>query len=84
MKISKHSLLEINMGCNYSSDDLEFLQAIDRYKRSNQRPHPTWSEVLNILLSLGYRKVADKSVLPKPEKPFVLIKRDRDESFGET
>lgn len=80
----KHSLLEINMGSNYTQEDLEFLQAIDRYKRSNHRPHPTWSEVLNILLSLGYRKVEEKAPLPKPGKPFIIEKKIRDESFSES
>ncbi len=37
---------------------LEFIQAIDDYKRLNNRPFPNWSEVLEILKDLGY----DKSV----------------------
>lgn len=40
----------------YSTDEVEFMQAMDRYKRDNDRPYPTWSEVLSVLLSLGYRK----------------------------
>ncbi|MCC7013727.1 MAG: hypothetical protein IT454_14295 [Planctomycetes bacterium] len=39
-----------------SSDVLEFVTAIDDYKRQNQRPFPTWSEVLEIVRRLGYRK----------------------------
>ena len=35
---------------------LEFVQAIDRYKRDHSRPFPNWSEVLQILKGLGYRK----------------------------
>ena len=35
---------------------LEFIQAIDKYKRLNQRPFPNWSEVLEILKDLGYEK----------------------------
>lgn len=41
----------------YSPDELEFLRAIDRYKTENNRPFPTWCEVLSVLRSLGYRKV---------------------------
>jgi hypothetical protein len=43
----------------YTPDELEFLKAMDRYKRDNRRPWPTWSEVLAVLRSLGYRKVAE-------------------------
>ena len=35
---------------------LEFIQAIDTYKRLNQRPFPNWSEILEILKGLGYEK----------------------------
>jgi hypothetical protein len=33
-----------------------FLKAIDSYKRVNQRPYPTWTEVLEVMRKLGYRK----------------------------
>ena len=35
----------------------EFVIAIDKYKRDNNRPYPTWSEVFEIIRGLGYRKV---------------------------
>ena len=35
---------------------LEFITAIDDYKRLNRRPFPTWSEVLEILKALGYSR----------------------------
>lgn len=35
---------------------LEFIQAIDEYKRVQRRPFPTWSEVLEILKMLGYER----------------------------
>ena len=50
---------------DYSPAELAFLRAMDRYKRENQRPYPTWHEVLEVLLSLGYRKVADEGELPQ-------------------
>lgn len=37
-------------------DVLEFIHAIDVYKRVNQRPFPNWSEVLEILKGLGYSR----------------------------
>ena len=33
-----------------------FIKAIDAYKRVNQRPFPTWTEVLEVIRKLGYRK----------------------------
>lgn len=35
-----------------------FIKAIDAYKRVNNRPYPTWSEVLEVMRKLGYRKTA--------------------------
>ena len=33
-----------------------FVMAIDAYKRVNRRPYPTWTEVLEVIRKLGYRK----------------------------
>ena len=49
---------------DYSDDETDFMKAMDRYKRDNRRPFPTWSEVLEVLRSLGYRKVAEPTELP--------------------
>jgi len=54
---------------DYNDDETEFMKAMDRYKRENRRPFPTWSEVLEVLRSLGYRRVAEPGPLPgKKEK----------------
>ena len=39
---------------------MEFVFAIDEYKRVNSRPFPTWSEVFEVIQHLGYRKVAER------------------------
>ncbi len=44
-----------------SDELLEFVMAIDDYKRVNDRPFPTWSEVFEVIHYLGYRKTAQKS-----------------------
>jgi hypothetical protein len=44
---------------DYNDDEIEFMRAMDFYKRANRRPFPTWSEVLEVLRALGYRKVAE-------------------------
>jgi len=37
-------------------DVLEFIQAIDDYKRHESRPFPSWSEILEIVKALGYER----------------------------
>lgn len=39
-----------------TTDEVEFIMAMDRYKREKCRPFPTWREVLAVLVSLGYKK----------------------------
>ena len=48
---------------DYSDNEIEFMRAMDDYKRKSGRPFPTWSEVLEVVTSLGYRKVADPSTM---------------------
>lgn len=40
----------------YSAAEMEFMQAIQVYKQQSGRMFPTWSEVLEVLRSLGYQK----------------------------
>jgi len=42
-----------------TDEQFEFLMAIDKYKRVNKRPFPSWTEVLDVIHALGYRKVAE-------------------------
>lgn len=42
-----------------NEEQLEFLKSVDEYKRVNNRPFPTWTEILDVVLYLGYRKVAE-------------------------
>jgi len=53
---------------DYNDEETSFMKAMDRYKRENRRPFPTWSEVLEVLRSLGYRKVAEPTDLPGTKK----------------
>lgn len=56
---------------DYDEAETAFMKAMERYKRENRRPFPTWSEVLEVLISLGYRKVEPAGDLPgvKRETP---------------
>jgi len=42
----------------YDAAELEFMQALDRYKRTSGRMFPTCSEVLEVVRSLGYARPA--------------------------
>lgn len=39
-------------------DLLEFVKAIDHYKREHRRQFPSWGEVLHVLKSMGFRRSA--------------------------
>lgn len=51
----RRSILNSEVDCTV--DEAEFLAAIDKFKREKRRPFLTWSEVLEVLRGLGYRKV---------------------------
>lgn len=39
-----------------NEDELEFIMAVDMYKRINNRPFPRLTELLDVLKTLGWRK----------------------------
>jgi hypothetical protein len=39
-----------------SSEELEFIQAIERYKAKSGKLFLSWTEVLKVVRDLGYRK----------------------------
>ncbi len=41
---------------DYTEAEMEFLKAIEEYKRRSGRMFPTWSEVLEVIRELGYTK----------------------------
>jgi hypothetical protein len=54
-----------------TTEQFEFVMAIETYKKVNKRMYPTWTEVLELIHQLGYRKVTGRDVnLPNvPEAP---------------
>lgn len=42
---------------DYDADEVEFLKAVDEYKRRKGRPFPSNSEILGVLKKLGWKKV---------------------------
>ena len=50
---------------DYTDDEIEFMRSMDIYKRRSGRQFPTWSEVLDVVRNLGYRKVAEPTEIMK-------------------
>jgi hypothetical protein len=61
---------------DYSEEEIIFMKAMDQYKRDNRRPFPTWSEVLEVLRALGYRRTAEPTDLPGLHP--VYVRRNED------
>ena len=45
-----------------TAEQFEFIMAIETYKKVNKRMFPTWTEVLEVIRQLGYRKVVARNV----------------------
>jgi hypothetical protein len=54
-----------------TAEQFEFVMAIETYKKVNKKLFPTWTEVLEVIQSLGYRKVEPRSIklenVPEPD-----------------
>jgi hypothetical protein len=53
-----------------SEEQFEFVMAVEAYKKVNKRLYPTWTEILEVLNQLGYRKVLPRTIrldAPEPE-----------------
>ena len=67
MTFTETCIHEVHPGAGYTDDEVEFMMAMDRYKRVAQRPFPTWHEVLRVIRELGYRKPLKK--IPRAPRP---------------
>lgn len=58
-----------------TGDKADFVKAIEAYKAVNKKRFPTWTEVLEVVLQLGYRKVQARSMdlANVPEAPFKAV-----------
>jgi hypothetical protein len=54
-----------------TNEQFEFCMAIETYKKVNKKMFPTWTEVLEVIRQLGYRKVLPRDIklqnVPEPE-----------------
>lgn len=59
---------------DYTSEEIEFMQALDAYKRASGRMFPTCSEILEVIRNLGYCRSAAGSAEAEShsgsERPF--------------
>lgn len=53
-----------------TAEQFEFVMAIETYKKVNKRMFPTWTEVLEVIQQLGYRKIKHREIklenVPEP------------------
>jgi hypothetical protein len=45
---------------DYNDEEINFMRALDDYKRSSGRMFPTCSEILEVVMSLGYVKLTEE------------------------
>ena len=48
---------------DYSGDEIEFMQALEQYKRTSGRMFPTCSEILEVIRDLGYQRISGGELL---------------------
>jgi hypothetical protein len=51
---------------DYTDDEVEFMSALDNYKRASGRMFPTCSEILEVIRGLGYEKRGGAPLTPAP------------------
>lgn len=51
-----------------TTEELHFIKAIEKYKSENNKHFLSWTEVLKIVISCGYRKVGRRSKQAPPAK----------------
>jgi hypothetical protein len=51
-----------------TDEQFGFVMAVDQYKKQNSKPFPSWTEVLEIVKALGYRKVAEPCAISDLQK----------------
>lgn len=59
---------------DYTADEIEFMHALDAYKRANGRMFPTCSEILEVIRNLGYART------PPSDTPTAVAPAGGDES----
>ena len=64
---------------DYTDEELAFMAAVEGYKREFARPFPTWSEILEVLKSLGYRRVVEPISIVQNRAKSVMAHDDEED-----
>ncbi len=58
-----------------NAEQFEFIMAVETYKKVNRKMYPTWTEILEVVRQLGYRKVQPREIKLEnvPEAPLYRI-----------
>jgi hypothetical protein len=58
-----------------TAEQFEFVMAIETYKKVNKKLFPTWTEVLEVITQLGYKKVEARTLklANVPEAPIQKV-----------
>lgn len=67
----------------YSEQEIEFMRAMDEYKRASGRMFPTCSEILEVLSNLGYRQIADPTAIYDPDSDAKEASQTDDSEFSD-
>ena len=74
---------------DYTNPEIEFMRAMDIYKRDSGRMFPTCSEVLEVIRGLGYFQLTDEQIEEmglaefEEEAEVALSDEERDEEFAD-
>ncbi len=65
-----------------TDEQLQFVLAVEAYKKVNKKLFPTWTEVLEVIQQLGYRRVAEPTV-NLPSVSTEALRGGREEAVSE-
>jgi len=64
----------------YTDDEMEFMNAMQRFKERSGKSFPSYGEVIKVAMTLGYRKLVNaESPEDGGENPFSMIFRQEEE-----
>ena len=61
---------------DYSSEEREFMKALDKYKRDQGRMFPTCSEILEVVRGLGYVRPDESSQVERAPSDMMVAEAD--------
>ncbi len=59
----------------YNTSEIQFMQAMDEYKHASGRMFPTCSEILEVIMKLGYRQIEQPGEIYRAEMEDSLMQQ---------